>query len=572
MVSKQLAQVRGRGSSREGKHNGQAADPLLDAPLCRNGHTIREMAAAARAKRPVRTENVEPKNISPGLIDASPYQPRRDFGAENLAALAATIEEHGLIEPLVVRPKGDRYELLAGERRLRAVLKAGLTQVRCEIRDATDAEARAVVILENLQRKDLNAIEEAIGYKQLLDAGDYPTQQALADHLGVSQPHVANRLRLLELPAEWQKRIISGEMSATHARQILPFKGHPKLLGDLGKELKKRNDEEPLSADDVEAAIDGVLWRHTRPLNKHEYSGLAGGSVPPLKPTEEQRKDLDLIHVPAPGGKTESRALNVKLFDKLWKAHRATWEATQKHKKRSEAARTGRATKKELTPAEKRAAAKAAAEEYRRKISEFRDELLRCEISRAILTEGFASTGQFIRVLLAAANYGDWSMSQRMAELCKSAGIRVAAATKWRANIFVTLLAGEVSDNDVDRLARQWIASLFYDEKHGPSEDLEAAELPAIAAALDVDLEACWLDHQAGPLSERYWELHDKEQLLALAKELKVKEITAEMGKEAIVETFLARIPAEGDDASTAGDKSIDLPKELRLNKSKRAR
>lgn len=169
-------------------------------------------------------------------IDPSPHNPRTDFDAQKLQDLAATIQTHGLLEPLLVRPgkKAGRYELVAGERRYRAAKLAGLVEVPCTVRQLNDREAKIVQAMENLQREDLNAIDEARGFLLLTtpeeEGGGGYTQTELAERLKVSQPHIANRLRLLKLPANWQSKIISGEIPASHARELVPLADLPELM------------------------------------------------------------------------------------------------------------------------------------------------------------------------------------------------------------------------------------------------------------------------------------------------------------------------------------------------------
>lgn len=153
-------------------------------------------------------------------LSRNPKNPRRNFNEENLAELTASIRVHGVVQPILVRPKpgkDDGFEIVAGERRWRAAKAAGLADVPVVIREISDRESIEIAIIENVQRSDLDAIEEALGYQMLIDEHDY-TQADLAEVLGKSRSHVANTLRLLKLPADVQDLVSRGILSPGHAR------------------------------------------------------------------------------------------------------------------------------------------------------------------------------------------------------------------------------------------------------------------------------------------------------------------------------------------------------------------
>ncbi|MDB6452755.1 ParB/RepB/Spo0J family partition protein [Falsirhodobacter sp. 20TX0035] len=155
-------------------------------------------------------------------IVPNPNQPRREFSSEGLADLASSIRQKGVIQPLIVRPlEGtDRYEIVAGERRWRASQMAQLHDVPVVVRDFDDTEVLEVAIIENIQRADLNPIEEAMGFRQLMDRFGH-TQEKLAEALSKSRPHIANLLRLLNLPEDVQALLREGQISAGHARALI---------------------------------------------------------------------------------------------------------------------------------------------------------------------------------------------------------------------------------------------------------------------------------------------------------------------------------------------------------------
>ncbi|RYE58342.1 MAG: ParB/RepB/Spo0J family partition protein, partial [Rhizobiaceae bacterium] len=162
------------------------------------------------------------KRLPVEFIVASRANPRREFDAEQLEELTSSIREKGVMQPLLVRPTDDpnMFEIIAGERRWRAAQRAGLHDVPVIVREVDDREALELAIIENVQRVDLNPLEEAQGYGQLLDQFDY-TQQDLAQVIGKSRSHVANTLRLLKLPQDVRDMLSRGELTAGHARTLI---------------------------------------------------------------------------------------------------------------------------------------------------------------------------------------------------------------------------------------------------------------------------------------------------------------------------------------------------------------
>ena len=171
-------------------------------------------------------------------ITPSPFQPRRTFDEAKIEELAASIRNQGIIQPLVVRRKGDGYELIAGERRWRAAMRAGLTQVPIVVRDASDHEALQLALVENLQREDLNPIEEANGYRRLLEEFQW-SQEEMAEKVGKSRPAIANSMRLLSLPTEVQQEVSSGNLPAGQGRALLGLHSEPLILSAYREVLAK---------------------------------------------------------------------------------------------------------------------------------------------------------------------------------------------------------------------------------------------------------------------------------------------------------------------------------------------
>lgn len=177
-------------------------------------------------------------------VRSSSNNPRRTFNVADLEDLSNSIAEHGIVQPILVRPSGkDSYELIAGERRWRAAQRAGLHEVPIVVRDVDDRVALELAIIENVQRADLNPVEEALGYQQLID--DHAYKQAdLGKVIGKSRSHVANTLRLLKLPESVRKFLVDGDISSGHARALITL--------DDPEELAKRIVAEGLSVRDTE--------------------------------------------------------------------------------------------------------------------------------------------------------------------------------------------------------------------------------------------------------------------------------------------------------------------------------
>jgi ParB family chromosome partitioning protein len=150
-------------------------------------------------------------------------QPRKNFDPQKINELADSIREHGIIQPLVVRSKGAGYEIVAGERRYRAAREAGLSQVPCLVREFSDEENMLIAIIENMQREDLNPIEEAQGLNEMIRAYGM-TQEDVSKSVSKSRPYITNALRLLKLPQEMQTMLAEGKMSTGHARALLSIK------------------------------------------------------------------------------------------------------------------------------------------------------------------------------------------------------------------------------------------------------------------------------------------------------------------------------------------------------------
>jgi len=205
------------------------------------------------------------------LITRNPHNPRRNFPDSEIDDLTQSIREHGIVQPVVVRPSmlnASQFELIAGERRWRAAQKAGLIQIPVIIRDVDDRTALELAIIENVQRADLNPVEEALGYQQLIDEHEY-TQADLAQVIGKSRSHVANTLRLLKLPQDVLQLLNNGALSAGHARCL--------VTADNPSELAQRIIDEGLSVRQAEALANSkpVLNKEKKPPQEKDANTKA---------------------------------------------------------------------------------------------------------------------------------------------------------------------------------------------------------------------------------------------------------------------------------------------------------
>lgn len=178
--------------------------------------------------------------ISLDQISPNPYQPRKTFNEATIEDLARSVAEHGIVQPLVVTRHGDRFRLIAGERRYRAARKAGLTVVPVVVKElAQESDALQVALIENVQREDLNPMEEAVAYEQLHHEFGL-TQEEIAKRVGKERSTVANFMRLLKLPEKVKKLLASGQVSMGHARALLALDG-PRKQEALADRIVKRN-------------------------------------------------------------------------------------------------------------------------------------------------------------------------------------------------------------------------------------------------------------------------------------------------------------------------------------------
>lgn len=281
--------------------------------------------------------------VNINLIKASPFQPRTEFDEEALRALADSVKEKGVLQPLLVRKVGNDYELIAGERRLRASKLAGLSEVPVIVREMTDQEVLEVALVENLLRENLSAIEEAEGLQRLIDEFSH-TQEALSKIIGKSRSHIANTLRLLTLPESVQNLVKEGKLSAGQARSLVGLENAEDLaqliikkdlnvrqVEELVNKLKnakpQKKEPEEISQDlvDIEKSLNKSLGLRIKISQGKQGSGkvvLQYSSVAELDMIidllEQKRRNARPMMVPAPsagGGEQPQEKFTMKVID-----------------------------------------------------------------------------------------------------------------------------------------------------------------------------------------------------------------------------------------------------------------
>jgi len=226
-------------------------------------------------------------HVDINAVDPNPYQPRKDFDEEEIAGLAESIKNQGLLQPIVLRKKGIRYEIISGERRFRAFQRLRRDTVPCYVRgNVSDNEMLELALVENIQREELNEIEKAIAYKKLLEQCGY-THDALAKKVGKSRAVVSNSMRLLNLPEEVQEMVRKNQLSMGHARAVLAVEGPEAQLEAARRILQ-----------------DGLTVRDTENFVKTEKGGVvekakpgAVALAPVYEPEPREPEDPNIAHV-----------------------------------------------------------------------------------------------------------------------------------------------------------------------------------------------------------------------------------------------------------------------------------
>ncbi len=512
----------------------------------------------------------ESNSRSCGEIVPSSTNPRRDFSGESLAELVASIEAQGVLEPVLVRPAahlgfellaGERrwrgFELVAGERRWRAAQAAGLEKIPAMVRDYDDDQAMLVQLAENYQRQDLDPIAEAEGFaracRPVAEGGAGYTQTALARALGCSQGQVANRLRLLELPEPWRGRVMSRDISPSHARLLLPWRHEAAILAAVEADCQTWEEPKAFAAPSLHA-FESVI-RDAIHGNAAALSGViyASGELQEFRADLEAldpavRESLRVVELCDDAGCVERFALNVELGERLMAETRAA--ALDGADGRSEG---GRSENRGLAPSEKKAAAKARAEQLARRIGEWRIDWLRLLCWRALPAacreRPMLSTRLCVYFLCETTEAWRTDRVELLAAAIKAAGIIAAArpprgagparadAKGRRARLAIYCRLSEIDAATIGKVAARLVGSWLVDAEGNPSPCMPPADVERLAADLGIDLEAAWRDE--GEFKRRFLELFTREELPALAKEMGAT-IAPELAKSAMIGALLA--------------------------------
>lgn len=479
-------------------------------------------------------------------IELPTHQVRKHFDEGELEALAATIKQHGILQPLLIRevevfkpdrPRfiaGIRYVLAAGERRLRAAQIAFLQEVPCNVRKMTDAEFDDVQLVENLQRVNLNPIEEAEAFYQATVVSKRHTQQELANRLGVTQGHIGNRIALLKHSQPVRDLVAKGEMPPTHARVLQPIGDRPELAKEVLKAWQK-----DLSLPKWEEAARRAMFDATRGMDPAIHDGPLFGKI-----VGEISEQLDVIEVPLPhdSSRKVKRAANTDLWDRMQKAAKDRKKKQEQHgaetqrgldaidrrveleEKQAAAARGETPARKPAAskPAPKKSAAQAAAERqaFGAKLYRFKTDWLCDQVAQTLSKKTPADVVGRLWVLLAArgndmpTEVDDW--------ICDLAGQR---KKNPEPSVMCDAVA-HVKTSDWNEFARELLVKMFAVQRDGKFHDLfwDSGILGQVAAIAGVTLDVfradedflqLWSDEQLWHLAYREPFQNQSEQILS---------------------------------------------------------
>lgn len=257
----------------------------------------------------------ESSDIAIDLIDPSPVQPRSHFDERSLKELAMSIRENGIVQPVLVRPNGSRFELVTGERRWRAAKAAGLERIPAVVREIANDKVLELALIENIQREDLNAIEEARAYKKLIETVGL-TQESLAQRIGRDRSYITNHIRLLRLPEDLQQLVQEGKLSAGHARTLL---GVDDVT--VQRRVARKIMEKGLSVRETERVIQQLAATAGKPAISGARSGPGDPNIKAAEAKLRRRLGTRVNIVPSssrPGGKIEIEYYDDRDLDRFY--------------------------------------------------------------------------------------------------------------------------------------------------------------------------------------------------------------------------------------------------------------
>jgi ParB family chromosome partitioning protein len=467
--------------------------------------------------------------IAVEAVAPNPWQPRRDFDAEALASLAESITTHGLQQPIRVRPApaicglhGAAYQLVDGERRWRAAKLAKASEIMAIVADVSDQEMAELALVANDQREDLNPIERAAAYARVLKETGV-TQEALGARLGRSQSYVANLVRLLELPTEWRDKIISREMSPSHGKELLAVAKYPAVLKKLALWMKA--DGNCGTLEQFQGYIGEAVAAVGCDLDdKYRYRRKTYEQIGTFRATPEQLAQLDVVEAPSKWGSGARRyAMNEKLFWQLQGAYEKTVKKGGKNRTAGggdeEESKPAKVTK--LSPAEQKKRDAELQAQFARRLAAWKIVWLRWLISQRIAGDLEAAGSGIelaIKLLMFFAVERD-VFSPGTGYRFDDLRVAVGAGRGSGRDAWSLLGQTKLPRSSARVLLGRWFA---FDAKAGPRTVFPDDDVAALAGELGIDLAREWQKNLAGPLTEGFFELHTKEQLEALGKELGV--------------------------------------------------
>jgi ParB family chromosome partitioning protein len=280
--------------------NGAGTSPFVINPISQGGQT-HEAPVATEAPIPTSTTPSGLTEIPVGSIVPNPHQPRLHFDEVKLQELADSIKEHGILQPIVVSKNGEQYEIIAGERRFQAAKRIGLATVPVVIRDVTEQQKLELAIIENVQRHNLNPIEEAKAYLRLVDEFSL-SQEGVAEKMGKSRSVVANTLRLLQLPIEIQRAVAEGKISEGHAKALLAIENPEKqrAVFDLiiKEELTVRETEQKVRSISVKPYVRSAVSLNPEILERTEHLTQVLGTKVKIAPSGKGGKVIIEYYAP----------------------------------------------------------------------------------------------------------------------------------------------------------------------------------------------------------------------------------------------------------------------------------
>jgi ParB family transcriptional regulator, chromosome partitioning protein len=479
----------------------------------------------------------ETRFIPLSRIDPSPTNPRQHFDESQLDELANSLRTDGLLQPILVRPKLHRYEIVAGERRFRAAKLAGFDQVECKVRRLDDWQALRVQWTENAERADINEIEEAKHFQRMLDARSGLTQQQLAEELGTSQGQVANRLRLLELTEGWQQKVISQEITATHARELVPFVKHETALEDLADAIQTNG---TASVKQFRELIQEYVADHGIKLGGKEWDSVAADWVlwrVPVSPEEraawgvveiQDYRGKQLIAAPTDDARKAADYARQFRID----------EARKRAEKRNKKAAAGKPGESPAAVAERKD------EQFAKRLAAWKTDWLRVLCAERLEEKDNARlAGMFFLAMSLESHV--WQHHDQFGDVAECAG-----AMKLGHGSIYEMVRQAATCVELEDLHVQFARGLLIDLEDGqPRQCVDHDDVEDLAKELELpaDLEAIWRKDQAGKLSEAYWSLHTKEQLEQLADELCIefRGTSKAAMVDQLLETHELRLPVE---------------------------